>query len=210
MRAALAALAEAACRLHASLPAALRAENAQLVLELTDRLLNCWAAAATAAAAALPSAQRAELRGAYANAKGRLLGWLLVQAQAQGLREPGGFDAQTGKRMVDSQPTSCCCHGRQQVGSATGEGNIPSTSRRFDTRPPPQRASTCCAGWRAWRRRTAYWRGLSSPAMGGCDTTYAPPPSRAAEGEHLLRRVEGLVEAHRVLAGPLLSRYGWL
>ncbi|PSC67487.1 nuclear pore complex NUP133 [Micractinium conductrix] len=90
VRAALAALAEAACRLHASLPAALRAENAQLVLELTDRLLNCWAAAAAAAAAALPSAQRAELRGAYANAKGRLLGWLLVQAQAQGLREPEG------------------------------------------------------------------------------------------------------------------------
>lgn len=90
-RGALEALADAACRLFPLLGREasphVQQEDALLALELTDRLLNAWAAAVAAAA---PGQQRRQLHKAYSAAKGRLLAALLEQAQALGLGQPEG------------------------------------------------------------------------------------------------------------------------
>lgn len=91
VRSALKSLAEATCRLHALLlleaPPQVHQENRILALELTDRLLNAWAAAVAAAA---PGQQRRQLHRAYSSVKGQLLGWLLQQAQGLDLPQPEG------------------------------------------------------------------------------------------------------------------------
>lgn len=76
-------------------------EDALLALELTDRLLNAWAAAVAAAA---PGQQRRQLHKAYSAAKGRLLAALLEQAQALGLGQPGGAGSVLGAECRQRLP----------------------------------------------------------------------------------------------------------
>lgn len=78
-------------------------ENALLALELTDRLLNAWAAAMAAAA---PGQQRRQLHQAYSSVKSRLLEALLEQAQVLGLGQPGEMGE---SRFVTCYGSSCLC-----------------------------------------------------------------------------------------------------
>ncbi len=78
-------------------------ESALLALELTDRLLNAWAAAVAAAA---PGQQRRQLHHMYSAVKGRLLAALLEQAEALGLGQPGGAGA--GLMQTAASVCQCC------------------------------------------------------------------------------------------------------
>lgn len=130
----------------------LQAETALLALELTDRLLNAWAAAVAAAA---PGQQRRQLHEVYSEAKSRLLSSLLRQALALQPNQPGACGLAAGLRDLRVGAA------RAAAAAVVQQSWRPCLGMLTDDWPLLlQRAKPSCGEWRDWQRRmphTSSW-----------------------------------------------------